>query len=124
MSLDRFSTGFLGRTEVEKARTTRERVKDIPLAVVDNPDLTMWAIRSAVRRWRTKHERGIVLIDYLQLVNAEHAQRSRNRYEIVGEFSRTLKGLAKETRLPVVVLAQLGREAEKRGRRLQDDAPP
>ena len=52
------------------------------------------------------------MLDYLQLITPDGDQRNKQRYEVVGEQSRMLKGLAKECGLPFVILAQLGREAE------------
>ncbi len=72
-------------------------------------------MRAAIRRLAAKHTIGLVVIDYLQLV--ETSGGSERRYEQVSEISRGIKRLAREFNVPVVVLAQLNREMEKDSRK-------
>lgn len=73
-------------------------------------------MRAALRRLAARHPIGLVVIDYLQLVETSGGSE-RRRYEQVSEISRGVKRLAREFKVPVVVLAQLNREMEKDSRR-------
>lgn len=109
---DRIQAGFLARPEIEKAEKLQENLGDKPLSVMDHADCTLSGVCSVVRRWISKHDKGLVILDYLQLIAPGHGQQSKPRWEVVGEQSRALKGLAKECSIPIVLLAQLGRGAE------------
>ncbi len=84
---------------------------DCKLWIDDTTGCTVPAMRAALRRLAATHEIGLVVIDYLQLV--ETSGGSERRYEQVSEISRGIKRLAREFNVPVVVLAQLNREMEK-----------
>jgi replicative DNA helicase len=84
------------------------------LWIDDSTGCTVPAMRAALRRLTAKHLIGLVVIDYLQLV--ETSGGSERRYEQVSEISRGIKRLAREFNVPVVVLAQLNREMEKDSR--------
>jgi replicative DNA helicase len=85
------------------------------LWIDDSTGCTVPAMRAALRRLSAKHPIGMVVIDYLQLV--ETSGGSERRYEQVSEISRGIKRLAREFNVPVVVLAQLNREMEKDSRK-------
>jgi len=112
LDVQKVKSGFLAKSEIKKARAIQSGLEGSPLSVIDQADTTIHAIRSAVRTFARKHPDGIVMLDYLQLINSGDAGR-KQRYEVVGEQSRMLKGMAKETRLPIMVLAQLGRDSEQ-----------
>ncbi len=86
------------------------------LWIDDTTGCTVPAMRAALRRLTGRHSIGLVVIDYLQLLETIGAG-SRNRYEQVTEISRGVKRLAREFEIPVVVLAQLNRESEKESRK-------
>jgi len=81
----------------------------LPITVWEGHSVTIGAIAAKARRWARKGMRMLV-IDYLQLVSGNP---KRDRREQVGEISRGIKGLARELRIPVMVLAQLNRDIEK-----------
>ncbi|HEY6343626.1 MAG TPA: replicative DNA helicase [Bryobacteraceae bacterium] len=91
------------------------------LWVDDTTGCTVPAMRAALRRLTARHLVGLVVIDYLQLVEVSGGSE-RRRYEQVSEISRGVKRLAREFNIPVLVLAQLNRESEKDARppRLSD----
>ena len=91
-------------------------VNKLPLWCDDSSGLTLWELRSKTRRWRSDHDSGMLVVDYLQLLKLGGKQRQQQqRYVEVGEISRTLKGLARELDMPVVVCCQLNREADNIG---------
>ena len=69
-------------------------------------------VRSRARKLKRKHGLSLLIVDYLQLATGTNTKDSRNNQ--LGEFSRGLKSLAKELKIPIVALAQLGRDIEKR----------
>jgi replicative DNA helicase len=86
------------------------------LWIDDTTGCTVPAMRAALRRLAARHPIGLVVIDYLQLVEATGGAE-RRRYEQVSEISRGMKRLAREFSTPVLVLAQLNRESEKESRK-------
>jgi len=86
----------------------------VPMFIDDTPAVSVQYIRNTAYRHIAAHGRPVVLfVDYLQLLTAP-GYKLDNRVQIVGDVSRNLKGLAKELRCPVVVLAQLSRAVEGR----------
>lgn len=85
------------------------------LWIDDTTGCTVPAMRAALRKLTAKNKIGLVVIDYLQLV--EIAGRAGNRYEQISDISRGVKRIGREFGVPVVVLAQLNRESEKEARR-------
>jgi replicative DNA helicase len=86
------------------------------LWIDDTTGCTVPAMRRALRKLTMQHNIGLVVIDYLQLVETCGGS-GRNRYEQISEISRGVKRLARECNVPVAVLAQLNRESEKEARR-------
>jgi len=88
------------------------------LWIDDTTGCTVPAIRAALRRLSARKPIGLVVIDYLQLLETSGGSE-RGRYEQVSDISRGVKRLAREFGVPVVVLAQLNRESEKGARKPQ-----
>lgn len=86
-----------------------------PPIFLDDRSNTLADIRSQTRRYCAKHDVGLVIVDYLQLV--ETTSRRENRVAEVGEITRGLKRLAQELKIPIVALSQLNRDNEKTGRK-------
>jgi replicative DNA helicase len=84
-----------------------------PLYVDDTPGLSVFELRTKARRLVREHEVKIIMIDYLQLMNA-NGMRFSSRQEEVSTISRSLKGLAKELNIPILALSQLNRGVESR----------
>jgi replicative DNA helicase len=86
---------------------------DAPLYVDDTPGLSVFELRTKARRLVREHDVKIIMIDYLQLMNA-NGMRFSSRQEEVSTISRSLKGLAKELDIPIIALSQLNRGVESR----------
>lgn len=84
-----------------------------PLYVDDTPGLSVFELRTKARRLVREHGVKIIMIDYLQLMNA-NGMRFSSRQEEVSTISRSLKGLAKELNIPIIALSQLNRSVETR----------
>lgn len=98
-----------------------EDLRQLDILIDDTPGTTVTEIRAKARRMLHGKEKGIVIIDYLQLLSSPAgASRNDNRATIVGEMSRGIKIMAKDLDVPVVALSQLNREVEGRtGKRPQ-----
>lgn len=90
------------------------RLQNAPIFIDDTPALNIFELRAKCRRLKNKHNLGMVIIDYLQLMSGAGDKRSSNREQEISTISRNLKGLAKELGIPIVALSQLSREVEKR----------
>ncbi len=94
------------RRLVEKAA----EMSQAPLFVDDTPSRTITEIAAAARRLKRRNNLGLVIIDYLQLIEPDNSRDPRQ--EQVAKIARRLKGLARELKVPVMCLAQLNRQAE------------
>lgn len=92
-----------------------------PLYLDDTPSLSVFELRTKARRLVREHGVKIIIIDYLQLMNA-NGMSYGSRQEEVSTISRSLKGLAKELNIPIVALSQLNRGVENRGADSKDVA--
>ena len=98
-----------------------EELRELDILIDDTPGTTVTEIRAKARRMLHGKEKGVVIIDYLQLLSTPPgANRNDNRATQVGEMSRGIKIMAKDLDVPVVALSQLNREVEGRtGKRPQ-----
>jgi len=103
--------------ESDWTRLTRSlgKLADAPLFIDDSPGTTMMEIRAKCRRLKQRHGLGLVVVDYLQLM--QPSKRFENRQQEVSEISRSLKLLAKELEVPVIAISQLSRQPESRSDR-------
>jgi replicative DNA helicase len=85
------------------------KMYEAPFYIVDMPNMRLLDLRSQARKLRSKEKVEIIFIDYLGLIG--HENSSMPRYEQISEISRSLKSLARELGIPIVVLCQLNRDA-------------
>lgn len=109
--MDRMKSGFRAEEAVSAIKAAAPVIAGLPFYVDDSPRATLWELQSKARRLQRKHGRGLVVVDYLQLLTT--GKKSEARYIEVGEISRGLKALARELKTPVIALCQFGRSAEK-----------
>lgn len=109
----RFSHGSLTSSDLMRANRACAALSDLPIWIDDTEAVTMAELRAKLRRWRADNGGpALVIVDYLQLMRG--AGRDQNREREISEISRGLKALAKELEVPVIALAQLSREVERR----------
>ena len=115
ISVEDLLRGRLGDADAKMRELirVRERLKDIGLYIDESGGLSMPQIAAKARRWRRKHNIGLIIVDYLQLVNGS-AYRGHNRTQEITEVTNGLKALAKELGVPVIAVSQLSRKAEYR----------
>jgi replicative DNA helicase len=118
------------RVDAHKARTGRMQdddwqrlaraagsLSEAEIFIDDTPGLSVLELRAKCRRLKAEHDIGLVVVDYLQLMQASgsNLRSGANREQEIAHISRSLKGLAKELDLPVIALSQLNRAVENRG---------
>ena len=101
-------------SELDWPRVTAavERMRRLPFYVSELAGPNINQMRLRARRLKRQHGLGALVVDYLQLATGTNPKETRNNQ--LGEVSRGLKGLAKELKIPIIALAQLGRDIEKR----------
>ncbi len=87
------------------------RLSDAPIFIDDSASSNIMEIRTKARRLQAEHELGLIVVDYLQLMEGRNTE---NRVQEVSEISRALKSLARELNVPVLALSQLSRAVESR----------
>jgi replicative DNA helicase len=111
---DKIRSGQLAPHEWTQLDVKLKELLNAPLFVDDTPSLSVFELRTKARRLVREHGVRIIIIDYLQLMNAS-GMSFGSRQEEVSTISRSLKGLAKELNIPIVALSQLNRAVEQRG---------
>ena len=113
----KFRTGHLGRDDWRKMAETLGRLAEAPVWIDDTGAASVVEMGAKARRLKKDKGLSLVIVDYLQLITARG--RFSNRNEEVSSISRGLKALAKELKVPVLVLSQLTRAPEREERRPQ-----
>ncbi|MBI2874227.1 MAG: replicative DNA helicase [Firmicutes bacterium] len=113
----RLRTGEVYEPEWRRISKSMARLATVPLYIDDTPAITISELRSRSRRLKAERDIQLIVVDYLQLVQA--TGRSENRNQEVAEIARALKALARELKVPVIALSQLSRGVEHR----QDKRP-
>ncbi|MDD4788896.1 MAG: replicative DNA helicase, partial [Pirellulales bacterium] len=106
----KFRAGYLSSEDREDLVKASAELSKAPLFIDDSPSRTVTEIAATARRLKRRNQLGLVVIDYLQLIEPENP--SDPRQEQVAKIARRLKGLARELKVPVLCLAQLNRQAE------------
>ena len=120
--------GSVGKVDAQKLRTGRldpgdwdrlgvalGKLNEAPLLIDETPGLNPLELRARARRkWREYGGLGLIVVDYIQLMQGSDSNSNENRATEVGEISRGLKSMAKELKCPVVALSQLNRSLEQR----------
>ncbi len=112
--LEKIARGKLEEHEMKQLyKKGIDKLAKAPIYIDDSAALNIFELRAKCRRLKNKHNIGIIIIDYLQLMSGS-ADRNSNREQEISKISRDLKGLAKELQVPIIALSQLSREVEKR----------
>ncbi len=114
--LEKISRGKMEEHEMKQLYARGiQRLSQAPLFIDDTPALNIFELRAKCRRLKNKHNIGMIIIDYLQLMSGTGDGKSTNREQEISNISRNLKGLAKELNIPIIALSQLSRAVEQRG---------
>lgn len=108
----RLLSGRLDSQDWIKLRSAMTLLKNANILIDQTPSLTPGELRARARRMKREHDIGLIVVDYLQLMQVPGS--SENRTNEISEISRSLKALAKELNVPVIALSQLNRALEQR----------
>lgn len=112
-------SGHLKETDWHGIHLAMGKLANLDFWVDDTPSISILEVRAKARRQLRNKEKGLIIVDYLQLMQPQN-RRSENRQVEISEISRGLKILAKELQVPVIALSQLSRAVEQRaGKRPQ-----
>ena len=107
-------TGKIDDDDWIKLADTMGDLSEAPIYIDDTPGISINEIRAKCRKLKLERNIGLVVIDYLQLVQGSSKRASGSREQEISEISRSLKILAKEINVPVIALSQLSRAPEQR----------
>ena len=112
----RLKTANLSDVGWKKLTRALGRLTEAPIYIDDSATMTSLEIRARARRLKAEKGLGLIIIDYLQLMQGR--SRSENRVQEISEIARSLKALARELDVPVIALSQLSRAIEQRPDRM------
>lgn len=110
----RLRTGNLREDDFPRLNVAMGTLSEAPIYIDDTPLLSIMDVRTKARRLQAEHGLGLVVIDYLQLMESKNRGNDYNRVQEVSDISRGLKALARELNVPVIALSQLSRAVESR----------
>jgi replicative DNA helicase len=114
VSSEKIRKGELISSDFDKVLSISHELEHLNFFIDDTPALSISALRTRARRLKRTHGLGLIIVDYLQLLNPSGKSRQENRVQEVSEITRGLKTLAKELNVPVIALSQLSRAVEQR----------
>jgi replicative DNA helicase len=113
--LEKIARGKLEEHEMKQLYAKGiQKLSQAPIFIDDTAALNIFELRAKCRRLKNKHDVGLIIIDYLQLMSGTGENRNGNREQEISRISRDLKGLAKELQVPIIALSQLSRAVESR----------
>ena len=117
VNLSRLRAGQLQESDWGAIADASNTLSKLDMYIDDTPSLSILELRAKARRELRGADKGLIVVDYLQLMQPPQTRRDGNRAVEVGEISRGLKVLAKEMDMPVIALSQLSRQVEMRGKK-------
>jgi replicative DNA helicase len=105
--------GFMSESDFPKLTGAAGRLANSPLFIDDSAGLSILQLRARARRLHQQHGVKLFVVDYLQLLHSTARRSQENRQQEIADISSGIKALAKELKVPVLVLSQLNRELEK-----------
>ena len=114
VNLAKTRDGFLAETDFPKLTHAASKLAEAKIFVDDSAGLTILELRAKARRLKAQENVQLVIVDYLQLLRSTSRRAQDNRQLEISEISAGLKGLAKELKIPIIVVAQLNRNPEIR----------
>ncbi|MBI3962420.1 MAG: replicative DNA helicase [Deinococcus sp.] len=114
INMARIRGGHLAERDFSRLAEVAGKIAEAQFFIDDSPDLTVMEIRARSRRLMLEHSIALIVIDYLQLMSGATGASSENRQQEIANISRSLKALARELNVAIVVLSQLSRAVESR----------
>ena len=113
VNLRNIREGFMTEADFPKLTSAAGKMSNAPLFIDDTPGLSILQLRARARRLWQQYGIKLFVIDYLQLLNSTARRSQENRQQEISDISSGIKALAKELKVPVIVLSQLNRELER-----------
>src|SRR5690349_10000297 len=114
ISSENLRMGRISQQEFRSLARAAAELQSLPLYIDDTPGLTIAALRTRARRLKRQKGIGVVVVDYLQLLQGTGKNSNDNRVQEISEISRGLMQMVKELNVPVIGLSQLSRAVEQR----------
>src|SRR2546427_5114498 len=114
VNLAKTRDGFLAEADFPKLTHAASKLAEAKIFIDDAAGLTILELRAKARRLKAQHDVRLIIVDYLQLLRSTSRRAQDNRQLEISEISAGLKGLAKELKIPIIVVAQLNRNPEIR----------
>src|SRR6266567_3713618 len=114
VNLQKVRDGFLAERDFPSLTAAASKLAEAKIFIDDSAGLSILELRAKARRLKAQHDVQLIVVDYLQLLRSLTRRAQDNRQLEISEISAGLKGLAKELKIPVIVLAQLNRQPEAR----------
>ncbi len=114
VNLQRIRDGFLNERDFPSLTNAADKLIHAKMFIDDTAGLSILDLRAKARRLKSQHDLQLIVIDYLQLLRSTSRRAQDNRQQEIAEISSGIKALAKELKLPIIVLAQLNRNPESR----------
>src|ERR671934_2565122 len=114
VNLQKVRDGFLGERDFPSLTAAASKLAEAKIFIDDSAGLSILALRAKARRLKAQQNVQLIVVDYLQLLRSLSRRAQDNRQLEISEISAGLKGLAKELKIPVIVVAQLNRQPEQR----------
>ena len=105
-------SGMLSTSDWPNLTKAAGKLSEAPIFVDDSPGVTILELRAKARRLKSRHDIGLIILDYLQLM--DESAMAENRQQEISIISRSLKALARELNVPVIAVSQLSRAPERR----------
>ncbi len=110
----RLRSGDINDDEFSKLVVTQNNIHSLPFFIDDTPAISVSQIASRARRLKRTNGLGLIIIDYIQLIQGSKVSESQGRVQEISNITRGLKSLAKELNVPILALSQLSRAVEQR----------
>jgi replicative DNA helicase len=114
VNLAKTRDGFLAEADFPKLTNAASKLAEAKIFIDDSAGLTILELRAKARRLKAQQHVQLIIVDYLQLLRSTSRRAQDNRQLEISEISAGLKGLAKELKIPIIVVAQLNRNPEIR----------
>jgi replicative DNA helicase len=114
VNLQKVREGFLAERDFPSLTSAASKLAEAQIYIDDTAGLSILELRAKARRLKAQKDIQLIVIDYLQLLKSTTRRAQDNRQLEISEISSGIKGLAKELKLPIIVLAQLNRQPEAR----------
>lgn len=112
VSQSRLKTGYVTAEDLEAIEESAEDIENMKIKIDSTPDVTVEAIRAkSMQAAQSKEGLDLIIVDFIQLIReSEGGRRNRATHEIIGNYSREMKLLAKQLGVPVIILSQINRQ--------------